>query len=117
MKTEDIEYRGLAVGCLHACADQDDAGTGELAASEAIQQTGRVRARGFKDESERRTQMSEGWTGRRCPQCDGTGTGYGGIVACPGCAGCGQEWGEVGEPNDRRIEEPPLMRQMANGKR
>jgi uncharacterized Zn finger protein (UPF0148 family) len=50
--------------------------------------------------------MSEGWTGRRCPQCDGTGRSHDGVVTCPACGGCGQEWGELDEP-DRRIEEPP----------
>ena len=48
-----------------------------------------------------------GWTGRRCPTCNGDGEITeldGQPVTCPACGGYGDEWGEL--PDEPTIKEP-----------
>lgn len=52
--------------------------------------------------------MTQGWTGRKCPSCKGTGedkdnSGY----SCPACGGTGDEYGDLDNGGLTKIEEPP----------
>ncbi len=54
--------------------------------------------------------MTDGWTGRPCPHCRGTGSALeddGQSIRCPACSGTGQEWGE--------IEDEPTIREPGAG--
>lgn len=49
----------------------------------------------------------EGWTGRPCKVCGGTGVRReddGAAVPCDACGGHGEEWGEL--PETPTIDEP-----------
>jgi hypothetical protein len=54
--------------------------------------------------------MTQGWTGRKCVRCHGTGREYRGpdegTENCPACGGAGEEYGDLDEPGVK-IEEPP----------
>lgn len=50
--------------------------------------------------------MPQGWTGRQCPECHGTGEAdeqEDGRRACPACAGTGDEYGELPDEPERAI--------------
>lgn len=53
--------------------------------------------------------MTQGWTGKKCPQCKGCGEVYNRVYdcdkACPACAGTGEEYGEI-KDSSKEIREP-----------
>lgn len=48
--------------------------------------------------------MAQGWTGRKCPSCNGNRYMDDSGVSCPSCGGTGEEWGDL--PEEPVIREP-----------
>lgn len=46
----------------------------------------------------------QGWTGRRCPSCNGTGDRDDDGHSCQSCGGTGEEFGEVSADQCREEE-------------